>query len=120
MLTRIKPVLRGLVPGREADPRVTELKPWVSGVVTGYVCTVVPVIALLFVVMLIHAPRAFATGYDSFAVHYARVGPDLSRGATGKGILDVFEMLVLVLPLVGMVYTTGRVGTRAGVGAWNW
>ncbi len=120
MLTRIKPVLRRLIPGREPDPRVTELKPWVRRVVTGYICTVVPLIALLFVVMLIHAPRAFATGYDSLAVHYARVGPEFSHGRVGQGILNVFEMLVLVLPLTGMVYTIGRVGKRAGAGTWKW
>jgi hypothetical protein len=120
MLTRIKPVLRGLVPGREPDPRVTELKTWVRGVVTGYVCTVVPLIGLLFLLMLVHAPRAFATGYDSFAVHYARIGPDFSRGETGRGILNLFEMVMLVLPLTGMVYTTVRVGRRAGGGAWSW
>jgi putative peptide zinc metalloprotease protein len=120
MLTRIKPVLSRLIPGREPDPRVTELKPWVRRVVTGYICTVVPVIALLFLVMLVHAPRAFATGYDSFAVHYARVGPDLSGGRTGKGILNLVEILVLLLPLMGMLYTFGRVGRRAGAGAWSW
>ncbi len=120
MLTRIKPVLRRLIPGREPDPRVTELKAWVRRVVTGYVCFVVPVIALLFVVMLIHAPRAFATGYDSFAVHYERIGPDISHGRTGKAILNVFEMLILVLPLMGMVYSTSRVAKRAGAGAWSW
>jgi putative peptide zinc metalloprotease protein len=120
MLTRIKPVLRRLIPGREPDPRVTELKPWVRRVVTGYVCIVVPVIALLFVVMLIHAPRAFATGYDSLAVHYSRVGPDLSHGRTGKAALNVFELLILLLPLMGMIYSTARVGKRAGAGAWSW
>ncbi|MEY2516338.1 MAG: putative peptide zinc metalloprotease protein [bacterium] len=120
MLTRIKPVLRRLIPGREPDARVTELKPWVRKVVTGYICTVVPLIALLFVIMLIHAPRAFATGYDSLAVHYGRLGPELSHGRTGKGILDVFEMLILVLPLAGITYTIGRVAKRTGAGAWSW
>jgi putative peptide zinc metalloprotease protein len=120
MLTRIKPVLSSLVPGREPDPRVTELKPWVRRVVTGYVLTVVPIIGLLFVLMLVHAPRAFATGYDSFAVHWSHVGPDFSGGRTGQGIFNVVEMLVLVLPLAGMVYTTARVGGRAGSGAMGW
>ncbi len=120
MLTRIKPVLTGLLPGREPDPRVTELKPWARRVVTGYVLTVVPLIALLFVVMLVHAPRAFATAYDSLALHLDRVGPAFSEGRTGKGVLDVVEMVVLVLPLVGMVYTVGRVGRRAGAGTLSW
>src|SRR5205807_9709328 len=61
MLSRIRPVLASLLPWRDADERVTELKPWVRAVVTAYVLVVVPVIALVFVLMLAHAPRAFAT-----------------------------------------------------------
>jgi putative peptide zinc metalloprotease protein len=109
MLTRIKPILQSLIPGREPDPRVTELKPWVRRVVTAYVCVVVPFIALLFVVMLVHAPRAFATGYDSFVSHAER----------GKAT-DYLQMVVLALPLLGMIYTTVRVGRRAASGAWSW
>src|SRR3954469_21042780 len=70
MLSRVRPVLRSLLPGREPDARVTELKPRVRKVVTGYVLTVVPALVLLFVIMLVHAPRAFATGYDSVLLHY--------------------------------------------------
>jgi len=113
-------VLRRLIPGRKPDPRVTELKPWVRKVVTGYICTVVPLIALLFLVMLIHAPRAFATGYDSLAVHYARLGPDFSDGRIGKGALNIVEMLILLLPLAGITYTISRIAKRMGSGAWNW
>ena len=120
MLTRIKPVLRRLIPGRKPDPRVMELRPWVRRVVTAYVFTVVPVIVLMFTVMLIHAPRAFATAYDSLAVHVSHVGPEFSAGRTGQGILDIVEMLILLLPLMGMVYSIVRVGKRAGAGAWSW
>ena len=120
MLTRIKPVLRRLIPGRDPDRRVSELKPWVRRVVTAYILTVVPIITLLFVVMLVHAPRAFATGYDSLAVHASQLGPDFSDGRPGKGILNIFEMLILVLPLMGMIYSVGRLGKRAGAGAWTW
>jgi putative peptide zinc metalloprotease protein len=119
MLSRIKPVLASLIPGREPDPRVRELKPWVRRVVTAYVCTVVPLIALLFVLMLVHAPRAFATGYDSLAVHASRAGDEFSRGPA-QGVLNLVEILVLVLPLAGMAYTTVRVGSRAASGAWGW
>src|SRR3954468_7233155 len=52
MLARIKPVLASLIPGRPADPRVTELKPWVRAVVTGYVCTIVPVLLISTVLMV--------------------------------------------------------------------
>ncbi len=106
MLGRIRPILRSVRPGSEPDPRVTELKPWVRRVVTGYVLAVVPLIALLFVVMIAHAPRAFATAYDSFVGHLDRIGPEFSDGKTLKGIKDGLEMLVLALPLIGMLYTT--------------
>ncbi len=120
MLGRIRPILRSVRPGSEPDPRVTELKPWVRRVVTGYVLAVVPLIALLFVVMIAHAPRAFATAYDSFVVHLDRIGPEFSDGKTLKGIKDGLEMLVLALPLIGMLYTTSRVGARAFRGARTW
>ncbi|WP_372791014.1 hypothetical protein [Paraconexibacter sp.] len=120
MLTRIKPVLSRLIPGREPDPRVTELKPWVRRVVTSYIFIVVPLIALLFVVMLVHAPRAFATGYDSFLLHTSRADRYFSAGDVGEGLLNVVQTLVLVLPLAGMVYSVSRVGRRVGEGAWSW
>ena len=45
ILSRIKPVLSSLLPWRKADDRVTELKPWVRVVVTGYIVILVPVLA---------------------------------------------------------------------------
>ena len=116
MLTRIKPVLSRLIPGRDPDPRVTELKPWVRRVVTSYIFIVVPLIALLFVLMLVHAPRAFATGYDSFLLHTSRADRTSPPADTGQGLLNVVQMLVLVLPLAGMVYSISRVGRRVGAG----
>jgi putative peptide zinc metalloprotease protein len=117
MLARIKPVLQSLLPGREADPRVTELKPWVRAVVTGYVCTIVPVLILSFVLMIVHAPRAFATAYDSAGVQWDKIAaaPGMAAAATG-----VVQLALLVLPCMGMVLTSGRVGGRVCRSAWCW
>src|SRR3954449_3003897 len=117
MLARIKPVLQSMLPGREADPRVTELKPWVRAVVTGYVCTIVPVLVLSFVLMIVHAPRAFATAYDSAGVQWDKIAgaPGMAAAATG-----VVQLALLVLPCLGMVLTSGRVGGRVCRSAWCW
>jgi putative peptide zinc metalloprotease protein len=117
MLARIKPVLQSMLPGREADPRVTELKPWVRAVVTGYVCTIVPVLILSFVLMIVHAPRAFATAYDSAGVQWDKIAaaPGMATAATG-----VVQLALLVLPCLGMVLTSGRVGGRVCRSAWCW
>jgi hypothetical protein len=117
MLGRIKPVLASLIPRRPADSRVTALKPWVRVAVTAYICTIVPVIAASLVLMVAHAPRAFATAYDSAGVQVDRIraAPGVAAGAT-----DVVQLALLVLPCVGMVLTGGRIGGRICRSAWCW
>src|SRR3954451_4998150 len=116
ILARVRPVLASLVPWRTPDARVTELKPWVRAVVTAYVAVLVPVVALLFALMLVHAPRVFATAWDSLALRWDRVAHE----AGAARATDVVQMVVLVLPCLGMLYTAGRAGGRAGRGAWRW
>jgi putative peptide zinc metalloprotease protein len=117
MLARIKPVLASLIPGRDADPRVTELKPWVRRVVTAYVCTIVPVLVLSTVLMIAHAPRAFATAYDSAGVQWDRIAAAPGPTAATAGVV---QLALLVLPCLGMVMTSGRVGGRVCRSAWCW
>jgi len=119
MLTRIRPVLKSIVPGKEADPKVTALKPWARRVVSSYILLLIPVLVVMFSVMLVHAPRAFATAYDSFFVQTGRIG-DAVKDVSITGILGGgVQMMMLVLPLAGMVLTTGRVGRRGVGGAWR-
>ncbi|MEA2289612.1 MAG: putative peptide zinc metalloprotease protein [Solirubrobacteraceae bacterium] len=117
MLSRIKPVLTSLLPGREPSDRVTELKPWVRVVVTGYVCTVVPLLLAAVVLMVLHAPRAFATAYDSFGVQWDRIA---SASGIVAGAAGTVQMVMLLLPCAGMALTSGRVGGRVCGSAWRW
>jgi putative peptide zinc metalloprotease protein len=120
ILVRMRSILTSVLPWRGADERVTELKPWVRAVVTAYVCLLVPVIGFVFLLMLINAPRVFATGWDSFWVHWDRVGPQFAHGETARGLMSIFQMAVLVLPAAGIVYTTARVAKRFGSAGWQW
>jgi putative peptide zinc metalloprotease protein len=114
LLSRIGPILKSLVPGRSADERVTELKPWARAVVTLYVLTIVPLLVVFFGLMIVSAPRVVGTAWHSLGTHAGRLGDDgLARGA-----LDVVQMLVLTLPALGIVYTFTRVGWKAGRGSW--
>lgn len=120
ILLRMRSILVSVLPWRESDERVTELKPWVRVVVTAYVCVLVPVIALMFLMMLVNAPRVFATGWDSFWVQWDRVAPAFDAGQTSRGAMSIFQMLVLALPAAGIVYTSTRVGHRFGAAGWRW
>ncbi len=119
MFARIKPVLRSLIPGREADDRVTELKPWVRVATTIYVVALVPALALIFGVMILHAPRAFATAYDSFFVQTDRLSSAFGDGKILVGLGAIVQMAALVLPAVGFTLTFSRMGRRIGTFAWQ-
>lgn len=116
MFSRIKPTLKSFVPGREADERVTELKRWVRIVVTIYVFTVIPVLLLMFGLMVINMPRIFSTAYDSFFVQLHKVEHPVS---TVLAIFAGFQLVILVLPTLGLVVTFWQLARRIGVGAWS-
>jgi hypothetical protein len=116
----MKPILRSAVPGRAPADEIRDLKPWVRRVATGYVLLLVPVLVLIVALMIIHAPRVFATAYDSIGVRWSKVTHDFNSGQPATGAGDMFQVLALVLPAMGMVVSTGRVGKRVGSGALNW
>jgi putative peptide zinc metalloprotease protein len=119
MFSRIKPVFRSLRPGVD-EPRVDELKPWVRLVVTSYVLTVVPLLLFALLMALLHAPRMFATAYDSLGVQWDNLSTAIEGGAPVSIAAGGLQVLALSLPLAGMCLTFGRVGSRAGKGAWTW
>ncbi|HEV3407903.1 MAG TPA: hypothetical protein VG079_04365, partial [Gaiellaceae bacterium] len=120
MFSRIKPTLRSLLPRREADPRVTELKPWVRAAVTAYVLTLIPVLAFAFGLLVVNAPRIFATAWDSFSVHADEVSASFGDGRMLAGFAGIGQLASLALPAVGFSVTFARVGKRFTTGAWRW
>ena len=119
MFARIRPTLASLIPGKRTSDRVKELKPWVRGVVTAYVFTVVPLLLFLFGMMLVNAPRIFSTAYDAFFVQYHKVRHDFSGGSAFAGSFGVLQMLILLLPAAGLIVTFARAVLRVGQGVWK-
>jgi putative peptide zinc metalloprotease protein len=120
MFSRIRPTLASLIPWKKTHPRVRELKTWVRGAVAMYVFTVVPLLLFLFGMMIINAPRIFATAYDAFLVQYYKVKQDFGGGgSTFAGSFGILQMLILLLPTLGLVVTFTRGSTRLGRGMWT-
>jgi putative peptide zinc metalloprotease protein len=120
LLGRMKPILRSAVPGAETNEKVEDLKPWVRRVATGYILLLIPVLLFVFAMMLLHAPRVFATAYDSLGLRWDKVTGAFGAGQTGTGLGNLLQCAALVLPGLGMVVSTGRVGKRVGAGALGW
>src|SRR5947208_478927 len=119
MFARIRPTLASLLPWKRSSDRVTELKPWVRVVVTAYVFTVVPLLVLMFGLMLINAPRIISTAYDSFFVQYHKVQHAFSGGSSLNGVIGILQMLILVLPALGIAATCWMVFRRVSGGVWS-
>jgi putative peptide zinc metalloprotease protein len=120
ILTRLGPILRSLVPWRPAGERVKQLKPWVRVVVSSYVLVLIPVLVLAVTLMAVHAPRAFATAYDSLAVQGDRVRTAFADDDIVGGLAGSLQVAALVTPCAGMTATAVRVGRRAGGVALGW
>ena len=112
LFARMKPILASVVPGRERDPRVTELKPWVRLVVTTWVLAVIPLLVFQLGLILLHSPRIFATAWDSFGQQRGAVTRAMGEGDVLAVLAGVVQVLILVIPLAGIVLTGLRLGQR--------
>jgi putative peptide zinc metalloprotease protein len=120
ILNRVRPILASLIPGRERDPKVDELKPWVRVAVTTYIVTLIPVMLFALVMMVLSAPRVVATAYDSLGVLSNKLSAALDAGKGVNAAASGLQMTALVLPVAGMTATSGRLGRRVVGGALRW
>jgi putative peptide zinc metalloprotease protein len=116
ILSRIKPIFRSLVPGRN-EPRVADLKPWVRVVVTAYVLTLVPLVLFFFAWVVIGAPRLFATVHDSFGLQLDRIG---NAPGPAEATLGAIRVSMLVLPVAATLLSVSRAGRALTRGLVNW
>ena len=120
ILNRVRPILASLIPGRERDAKVKELKPWVRVAVTAYIVLLIPVMLAALVFMLLSAPRIVATAYDSLGVLGDKFSSALDDGKIVNVAANGLQMVALVLPVAGLTATSGRLGRRLAGGAWSW
>jgi putative peptide zinc metalloprotease protein len=119
LFARIRPTLRSLIPWRKTGSSVKELKPWVRFAVTAWVLAIVPLLLYVFTMLVISAPRIFATAWDSMLIQYDRMRAAFGGGEETRGLASSFQMMALGLPIAGMTLTTGRVAKRVAHGAWR-
>jgi putative peptide zinc metalloprotease protein len=119
LFARIKPIFVSLLPWRKPDPAVTQLKPWVRAAVTVWVLLVVPLLLFQLGEILIHAPRIAATAWESVGKQGHELLTGFGSGDILKGLLAGVQIVILVIPLVGIVVTLARLATRLGLGLWR-
>lgn len=105
LFARIKPVIRSLLPGRQADSRVAELKPWARAAVTVWVLTTLVALVGMAVLVVLNASGFLSQAWQSLMLQVDWI----SRGARIGNVLDVLNgaigAFMLVLPVAGITFT---------------
>lgn len=111
LFRRIGPVLRSLIPGRPADPRVRGLKRGARVTLTAWVLVMVPLIVVELGLTILNAPSLARTFAVSLADQAAALAEQIRRADLPAALLSVFSMVLLVLPMAGLsciLLITGR------------
>lgn len=116
LFRRTGPVLKSLVPGRDPDPAVRELTPRARRVITGWTLAVVPLLLVNLLYIAVNAPRIMATAWDSAARQIGTIEADTGAARA----VAVLQLVILLIPTIGVSITVGRVCARTGKAAWSW
>jgi putative peptide zinc metalloprotease protein len=104
LFERIRPVLAGLRPGRRADRRVTDLKPWARWAVTGWVLTTIVALAAMLSMLVLRAPAYLSSGWASIVRQVGAAGHAVDHGAITGLAVGVIGTALLLLPVVAVLY----------------
>lgn len=115
LFRRTGPVLKSMIPGAGPQPAVLELKPWVRNVVRIWVLVVLPVLALNLGMILLNFPQLLSTAWDSGA----KLVGELSHAGAVTLTLDIIQLIFLIIPLVGLLYTFFRLATQLITKGWT-
>jgi putative peptide zinc metalloprotease protein len=101
LFSRIAPVIRSLLPGREHDARVKQLKPWARAAVSTWVFSTIVALCGGGVLLFMNAPHYLVSAWQSLGwqLHMVTSGDTVAAVAGGLGVF------MLVLPGAGFLLT---------------
>jgi putative peptide zinc metalloprotease protein len=120
LFREIRPVLRSLIPGQPADPRLGALRRTARIALTAWVAVIVPLLSGEFVLLLLGLPQLATTFARSITAQASGLTAQFGRGEVATGLASVLSLVLLAFPAIGMCYVmlqTLRMLTRAAVAA---
>ncbi|MBF9071620.1 hypothetical protein I2501_33250 [Streptacidiphilus sp. NEAU-YB345] len=109
---KIRPILAGAIPGRPVPPEVAGLKRSARTIVTCWVATMVPLLAVDLGYALWNLPRILSTSVRSLTEQLAGTGDALAHGQVAAGTVGLLGCLMLICPLAGTTYLSVRLTGR--------
>jgi putative peptide zinc metalloprotease protein len=120
LFQRIGPVLRSLVPGQPADPRLGALKRTARVALTAWVLAMVPLLGGELLLIVLGIPKLAAGFARSLAANADAVTAHFGRGEIAAGLVSVISVVLLIFPVAGLGYLlvlTGRAAVRLAASA---
>jgi putative peptide zinc metalloprotease protein len=118
LFNRMGPVLRSLMPGRQAHARVLELKVWVRRLVSLWVAVVLCCMLVAVAGFLIMAPRLLPAAWHSLFTLTRVVAVSARDGSVARAALGTIQIFLVLLPWAGIgllaVSMTGRLAPQRG------
>lgn len=112
LFSRVGPVLRSLLPGRPADPRVLELRPVSRWIVTSWVLIVVPFLLGVLVWLAISLPFIVQQAAGAAVLHAQHLVAAATTGRPVDAALSALAMVMLALPALGAVLVLSNVALQ--------
>ena len=101
LFSRMGPVLKSMIPGRAAHPRVVELKPWVRRTITLWVMIVVPSVLYWVIGLVLVVPRVLPVVWTRLVELSQAVSTAAVARNAAEATLGVVQIVLLLLPWVG-------------------
>src|SRR5579872_1179212 len=120
LFQRIGPVLRSLVPGQPADPRLGVLKRPARVALTAWVLAMVPLLGGELLLIVLGIPKLAVGFARSLAANADAVTAHFGRGEIAAGLVSVISVVLLIFPVAGLGYLlvlTGRAAVRLAASA---
>ncbi|HEU0042490.1 MAG TPA: MinD/ParA family protein, partial [Jiangellaceae bacterium] len=108
LFARVRPVLAGMIPGRQTDPRVAELRPAARRLVIGWVVIVVPLLLLGFGWLLKSLPFFVRSTVDALTAQWETAVSAWRDGDIALLALASISALILAIPLLGLAVLLWR------------
>lgn len=100
--TRIRPVLRSILPGATPDPRVTELRPGVRRAVVAWVLVSVGLMGAVLAMMAINGPAIVGTTRSAVGFELDQLILAVRSGLWARVALGAVSVFIMMAPFIGL------------------
>lgn len=118
LFSRLRPAAMSIVRPRRPQPRIMELTPRARRIVRGWVLTSAPVVLAVLAALVLGAPRILRTAWTSGLLRAQAAREALGAGSIASGAWSLVELMLLLLPAIGLTVTAAivLVGARRAMG----